>query len=50
MDRLYPLPEDCGKITIGGTDISKIALEHLRGNIGIVLQEPYLFSWGNSRG
>ena len=44
LDRLYPLPADCGKITIGGTDISKIALEHLRGNIGIVLQEPYLFS------
>jgi ATP-binding cassette subfamily B protein len=44
LDRLYPLPEDCGKITIGGTDISEIALEHLRGNIGIVLQEPYLFS------
>ena len=44
LDRLYPLPADCGKITIGGTDISQIALEHLRGNIGIVLQEPYLFS------
>ena len=44
LDRLYPLPADCGRITIGGTDISKIALEHLRGNIGIVLQEPYLFS------
>ena len=44
LDRLYPLPGDCGRITIGGTDISKIALEHLRGNIGIVLQEPYLFS------
>ena len=44
LDRLYPLPANSGKITIGGTDISKIALEHLRGNIGIVLQEPYLFS------
>ena len=44
LDRLYPLPADCGKITVGGTDISKISLEHLRGNIGIVLQEPYLFS------
>ena len=44
LDRLYPLPADCGKITIGGTDISKIALEHLRRNIGIVLQEPFLFS------
>ena len=44
LDRLYPLPADCGRITIGGTDISKIALDHLRRNIGIVLQEPYLFS------
>ena len=44
LDRLYPLPAGCGKITIGGTDISKIALDHLRGNIGIVLQEPFLFT------
>ena len=27
-----------------GTDIRKIRLEHLRRNIGIVLQEPFLFS------
>ena len=44
LDRLYPLPPECGKITIGGTDIAKISLEHLRSSIGIVLQEPYLFS------
>ncbi len=44
LDRLYPLPEGCGKITIGGTDISRIRLDHLRSQIGIVLQEPYLFS------
>ncbi len=44
LDRLYPLPAENGRITIGGTDIAKIALDHLRGNIGIVLQEPYLFS------
>ena len=44
LDRLYPLPEGGGKITIGGTDISRISLDHLRSNIGIVLQEPYLFS------
>ena len=44
LDRLYSLPANCGRITIGGTDISKIALDHLRRNIGIVLQEPYLFS------
>ncbi len=44
LDRLYPLPEGCGSITIGGRDIRKIRLEHLRQNIGIVLQEPFLFS------
>ena len=44
LDRLYPLPADSGRITIGGTDIADIRLDHLRGNIGIVLQEPYLFS------
>ena len=42
LDKLYPLEK--GKITIGGTDIRKIRTAHLRGNIGMVLQEPYLFS------
>jgi ATP-binding cassette subfamily B protein len=44
LDKLYPLEEGCGRITIGGTDIRKIKTEHLRRNIGMVLQEPYLFS------
>ena len=44
LDKLYPLEDDCGRITIGGTDIRKIKTDHLRRNIGIVLQEPYLFS------
>ena len=44
LDRLYDLSETGGRITIGGTDIRNIRLEHLRKNIGIVLQEPYLFS------
>ena len=44
LDRLYPLPPENGRITIGGTDIAKIRLDHLRSRIGIVLQEPYLFS------
>lgn len=44
LGRLYELPENCGKITIGGTDIRKIKAKHIRKNIGIVLQEPYLFS------
>ena len=42
LDKLYPLEE--GRITIGGTDIRKIQTQHLRRNIGMVLQEPYLFS------
>ena len=44
LDRLYPLQEGGGRITIGGTDIRKIQLDHLRAHIGIVLQEPFLFS------
>ena len=44
LDRLYALPEEGGRITIGGKDIRKIRLSHLRRNIGIVLQEPFLFS------
>ena len=44
LDKLYPLEEGCGRITIGGTDIRKIRTGHLRQNIGMVLQEPYLFS------
>ncbi|MBQ1234127.1 MAG: ABC transporter ATP-binding protein [Oscillospiraceae bacterium] len=44
LNRLYELPPDCGKITIGGVDIRDIDREHLRKNIGLVLQEPFLFS------
>jgi ATP-binding cassette subfamily B protein len=44
LDKLYPLEESCGSITIGGTDIRQIKTGHLRRNIGFVLQEPYLFS------
>ncbi len=44
LDRLYPLPPEGGRITIGGKDIRGVKLEHLRRNIGIVLQEPFLFS------
>ncbi|MFI3324940.1 MAG: ABC transporter ATP-binding protein [Clostridia bacterium] len=44
LDRLYELPKENGTITIGGTDIREISLNDLRKNIGIVLQEPFLFS------
>lgn len=44
LDRLYELPKGAGTITIGGVDIRNISLAHLRRHIGIVLQEPFLFS------
>lgn len=44
LDRLYDLPEECGKITIDGVNIKDIPLNELRRNVGMVLQEPYLFS------
>ena len=44
LDRMYELPEENGRITIGGVDIADIKADHLRSNIGMVLQEPYLFS------
>ncbi|MBQ6465751.1 MAG: ABC transporter ATP-binding protein [Oscillospiraceae bacterium] len=44
LDKLYLLEAGKGRITIGGTALEDIRTEHLRRNIGIVLQEPYLFS------
>ena len=44
LDKLYELKPENGRITIGGTDIRKIKTAHLRRNIGMVLQEPFLFS------
>ena len=44
LDRLYDLKPGEGSISIGGVDIREIRQDYLRGNIGLVLQEPYLFS------
>ena len=44
LDKLYLLEEGCGRITVGGRDIRTIRTEHLRRSIGMVLQEPFLFS------
>ena len=44
LDRLYQLPEDGGRITLGGVDIADIKASWLRENVGMVLQEPFLFS------
>ncbi|MCL2827203.1 MAG: ABC transporter ATP-binding protein/permease [Oscillospiraceae bacterium] len=44
LTRLYDLPEDGGKITVGGCDLREIEQDYLRGQVGLVLQEPFLFS------
>jgi ATP-binding cassette subfamily B protein len=51
IGRLYDLGDDDGaplvnggRITIDGIDIRRIARSHLRRNIGLCLQEPFLFS------
>lgn len=44
LNRLYELDRDCGTITVGGVDLRDIDMHYLRKNIGLVLQEPFLFS------
>ena len=40
--RLYAPTE--GKITVGGVDIADMPARYVRENVGVVLQEPFLFS------
>lgn len=42
LQRLYDV--DSGAIKIGGVDINEMQKKHLRDHIGIVLQEPFLYS------
>ena len=44
LSKLYLLPEGGGCISIGGVDVKDIDTAYLRRNIGMVLQEPFLFS------
>lgn len=44
LNRLYDLPEGGGSITIGGVDIREMDKSYLRRGVGLVLQEPFLFS------
>ena len=44
LDRLYDLEEGQGRVTVGGVDIRDISREDLRRQVGLVLQEPFLFS------
>jgi ATP-binding cassette subfamily B protein len=42
LARIYPAP--AGTITIGGEDLSQVAVERVRAGIGFVPQEAFLFS------
>ncbi len=44
LTRLYDLKEGEGSITLGGVDIRHLRRAQLRRRIGLVLQEPFLFS------
>ena len=44
LNRLYDLPAENGRITVGGVDIADMKGGWVRSNIGMVLQEPFLFS------
>ena len=44
MNRLYDLPEENGRITIGGIDIADMKGSWVRSHIGMVLQESFFFS------
>lgn len=44
LSRLYELEENQGSILLGGRSIKEIPLEELRRKIGMVLQEPFLYS------
>ena len=44
MDKLYPMSAENGSISIDGVDIRRISTPYLREHIGMVLQEPFLFS------
>ena len=44
LQRLYDVEEGRGEIRIGGRDIRKISKKHLRSRIGLILQEPFLYS------
>ena len=42
--RLYDLSDGNGKITVSGIDVNDLTAKSLRRAVGIVLQEPFLFS------
>ncbi|MBA4700992.1 MAG: ABC transporter ATP-binding protein [Ruminococcus sp.] len=44
LNRLYELKDGDGNVMVGGRNVKEIPLEWLRKNVGMVLQEPFLYS------
>ncbi len=44
LDRLYDLPPGGGRITVGGVPVEQFTRADLRRQVGLCLQEPFLFS------
>lgn len=44
LEKLYPLKEGQGRITVGDVDLAQMSNPWVRSQVGMVLQEPYLFS------
>ena len=44
LTRLYDCGGEDGSIRLGGREIREIPLEELRSKVGMVLQEPFLYS------
>ena len=44
LKKMYVLGPSQGCITIGGTDLRDMDTAHVRRNVGMVMQEPFLFS------
>ncbi len=44
LDQLYEIAPGQGEITLGGVPLSCLSKDWIRSHVGIVLQEPFLFS------
>ncbi len=44
LNRLYDLPDGFGNIYYGDVEVRRISRGYLRRNVGLVLQEPFLYS------
>lgn len=44
VNRLYEVKEGEGNVLLGGCNVKELPLEWLRKNMGMVLQEPFLYS------